>query len=392
MCFSYGSGGAASMFAFESDGLPVHPSDALERLARRKPKTIPDALALITAFESTHGRFGFEPSWSSDRQDGAFYLGGVTAVGVREYARHESRGASLRVRRDDAATHIEMMRPLLDESFLADFMRALDANRLHIFVPCESSDAEPESSLELDLIRKVLVNDVRIATICAGATLGRAMLFPALSDVVIGTAESRFGFPGALPGAASAALARRVSSQLVRRWVLLREIFDARTAMLSSLIDGIAMQRSDAELELSLQLGRSSPRTELSPASPPRARDEPTASWARAGVLQLVLGPLPQTLVARSDLHVAIVYNFSPSPRLDVLRNLDAPLLEVASRAVTKLADWTACVLGAEAFGLAASTHDTAATAQQHALTLAFTIASAPQTGTRNTTRLLRLE
>jgi hypothetical protein len=162
--------------------------------------------------------------------------------------------------------------------------------------------------------------------------------------------------------------------------------------MLSSLIDGIAMQRSDAELELSLQLGRSSPRTELLPASPPRARDEPTASWARAGVLQLVLGPLPQTLVARSDLHVAIVYNFSPSPRLDVLRNLDAPLLEVASRAVTKLADWTACVLGAEAFGLAASTHDTAATAQQHALTLAFTIASAPQTGTRNTTRLLRLE
>ena len=98
MCFSYGSGCAASMFAFESDGLPVHPSDALERLARRKPKTIPDALALITAFESTHGRFGFEPSWSSDRQDGAFYLCGVTAVGVREYAWHESRGASLRVR------------------------------------------------------------------------------------------------------------------------------------------------------------------------------------------------------------------------------------------------------------------------------------------------------
>ena len=96
--------------------------------------------------------------------------------------------------------------------------------------------------------------------------------------------------------------------------------------------------------------------------------------------------------MARSDLHVAIVYNFSPSPRLDVLRNLDAPLLEVASRAVTKLADWTACVFGAEAFALAASTHDTAATAQQHALTLAFTIASAPQTGARNTTRLLRLD
>lgn len=89
---------------------------------------------------------------------------------------------------------------------------------------------------------------------------------------------------------------------------------------------------------------------------------------------------------------MAIVYNFSPSPRLDVLRNLDAPLLEVASRAVTKLADWTACVFGAEAFALAASTHDTAATAQQHALTLAFTIASAPQTGARNTTRLLRLD
>lgn len=40
--------------------------------------------------------------------------------------------------------------------------------------------------------------------------------------------------------------------------------------------------------------------------------------------------------------------------------------------------------------GLLASSHDTAASALQHALTLAFTITQAPMTGARHTTRLLR--
>ena len=58
--------------------------DVLERLKRRKPKTVADTLALVGAFEWTHGRFGFVPSHIVDREAGAYFLAGVASTGVRE--------------------------------------------------------------------------------------------------------------------------------------------------------------------------------------------------------------------------------------------------------------------------------------------------------------------
>ena len=241
LCMSYGSGCAASMFAFAGSALPTHPSDVLERLKRRKPKTVADTLALVGAFECTHGRFGFVPSHVIDREAGAYFLAGVASTGVREYLRRDRRDAVLRVSsRDDDVTRIEFLRPFVDATLLGELMPALEARRSHVLVPCECFDEGLGSPSELALIRRVLVRrDLWIATICASVMVDRLMLFLALSDLAVATAHSRFGFPGNAPGAASAALVRRVSSRCVRRWVLMREVFDACSASRSSLVDTI---------------------------------------------------------------------------------------------------------------------------------------------------------
>ena len=120
-----------------------------------------------------------------------------------------------------------------------------------------------------------------------------------------------------------------------------------------------------------------------------------SARWTHAGVVQLVAWDA-HALDLQSDLHVVILCSSecaeAPTSR-GATTEVDVPILEVARRALTTCADWTACVHGSEAAvrpELVASSHDTAATAHQHALTLALTVTLAPQTGARNTTRLLR--
>ena len=121
LCFSYGSGCAASMFGLRIKGVPLYPADIIDRLQTREPKTVNEALKLVAAFEDTYGKFGFEPSHVKDRQDGAYYLQHVSAAGVRTYTCHR-RSLALRIEKsaDMPVTWIEFQQEVINEEFLTE--------------------------------------------------------------------------------------------------------------------------------------------------------------------------------------------------------------------------------------------------------------------------------
>jgi hydroxymethylglutaryl-CoA synthase len=67
LCFSYGSGCAASTYGLRVRGVPLYPHDVIDRLTKRVPKTVDGSLKLIQGFEDTYGKFEFEPSHVDDR-------------------------------------------------------------------------------------------------------------------------------------------------------------------------------------------------------------------------------------------------------------------------------------------------------------------------------------
>jgi len=89
MCFSYGSGCAASVYAVDTIALPIHTLATLRILQDRRPSPVEDTISKINFLEMTHGRFGFEASLTRGRQDGAYYLNNVNVTGVRSYVLHQ---------------------------------------------------------------------------------------------------------------------------------------------------------------------------------------------------------------------------------------------------------------------------------------------------------------
>ena len=268
LCFSYGSGCAATMYGIRVQGVPSHPPDVLERLRARTPKPVEEALRLVDAFEATYGRFGFEPSHVEGRQDGAYYLKGIDAQGKRAYERHTKARA---VHVDRSETTIVTKIELLEDTLTADLMRevlaAVEPGRIHVFTSaCEHFNVGGSAgSGQLDA--EAFVNegtkryaefcrqlqdacDLPIVTLCHGATRGGGMLFPAVADISLATSDATFGYPeirrGVLPGIVSAPSLRRLSPQQCRRWMLTGEAFDASEAVRNGFVDSVLGSREEA--------------------------------------------------------------------------------------------------------------------------------------------------
>jgi len=89
LVFSYGSGSASSMYRLHVRALPAFDSQVAARLDARVKHQPASYLAMIAAYSSTYGKFGFKPSVSPGRVKGAWYLSNVDEWGLRSYARHE---------------------------------------------------------------------------------------------------------------------------------------------------------------------------------------------------------------------------------------------------------------------------------------------------------------
>ena len=271
LCFSYGSGCAASMFGVRVVGVPLHPPDILDRLRNRTPKSIATALPLIQAFDNMYGKFGFEPSHRDDRQHGAFYLKSVDEKGVRSYERHEKRKSiAVHRERDRPVTWIEFLQETLDADMVTDLTKALEPGRIHVFT-CEGENfcVGASASGEIDMqtflkgtagfaaLHKKLEEccELPIIVLCNGATRGGGMLFPNMAHVVIATADATFGYPevrrGVLPGVVSVSAQRRMSRRQCRRWMLTGHVFDAASAKSRGVVDAIVeTSREEARSKL----------------------------------------------------------------------------------------------------------------------------------------------
>ena len=266
LCFSYGSGCAASMFGVRVVGVPLHPPDILDRLRNRTPKSIATALPLIQAFDNMYGKFGFEPSHRDDRQHGAFYLTSVNEKGVRSYERHEKRKSiAVHRERDRPVTWIEFLQETLDADMVTDLTKALEPGRIHVFT-CEGENfcVGASASGEIDMqtflkgtagfaaLHKKLEEccELPIIVLCNGATRGGGMLFPNMAHVVIATADATFGYPevrrGVLPGVVSVSAQRRMSRRQCRRWMLTGHVFDAASAKSRGVVDAIVETSREA--------------------------------------------------------------------------------------------------------------------------------------------------
>ena len=266
LCFSYGSGCAASLFGIRVCGLPFHPSDLLEKMRSRIPKSIDTTLRLVQAFEGVYGKFGFEPINKADRQDGAYYLKSVDALGVRCYEAY-SRAKVIRVEKeaDRLITWIEFLQETLNPQVILELQAALEPGHIHIFTSacenfCVGGSIDGDTDLEnfltdlsgyADLHSKLKeCCQVPIIVLCNGSTRGGGMLFPSMADVVLSTSDATFGYPeirrGVLPGFVSLSATKRLSKRQCLRWMLTGDTFDATVAKSNGFVDIILDGGRDA--------------------------------------------------------------------------------------------------------------------------------------------------
>ena len=161
-----------------------------------------------------------------------------------------------------SVTWVELRDDALDASMMEEILAALDPARVHVFTTaCANFCVGGESGATLDLFHDRLVElcVLPVVVLCRGATQGVGMLFPAIADVVVATADATFAFPevrrGALPGVVSVPSRRRLSRQQCRRWMLTGDAFDAPTAMSSGFVDIVvdSMDEAWAQLDLAVR-------------------------------------------------------------------------------------------------------------------------------------------
>lgn len=271
LCFSYGSGCAASMFSLRVGGIAHHPADLIERLEARSPKSVDVTQQIIQSYEDSYGRFGFQPSskYAADRQHNAFYLSDVSAEGVRVYEQHQ-RSRAIKVTKLKASniTCIEFLNDIIDGAFVQEVISALDEDSVHIFssacvnfnVGASSGGGKIDeqnilfnSSEFSELHRRLEALELPTIAVCHGATRGGGMLFPAIADVVIATEDATFGFPeirrGVLPWLVSVSSRRRLSERECKRLMMTGNTIDSSTALSMGFVDVIDSGSRDGAYE-----------------------------------------------------------------------------------------------------------------------------------------------
>ena len=114
LCFSYGSGCAASMYGIHVQQLPKHPKDVFEVLAKRDVKSVHETLQLVQAYEGAYRSFPFEPTHTEPRLLGVYYLEQVGALGVRQYTKSDSGSVVSNQELGVDAVRIELPQKTLD--------------------------------------------------------------------------------------------------------------------------------------------------------------------------------------------------------------------------------------------------------------------------------------
>ena len=133
LCFSYGSGCAASMYGIHVQQLPKHPKDVFEELANRDVRSVHETLQLVQTSEDAYRSFPFEPIHTETRLFGVYYLKQVGVLGVRHYIKRDSASTASNQELGVDAVQIELPQKILDIRLLAGVVASLQFGILRIF-------------------------------------------------------------------------------------------------------------------------------------------------------------------------------------------------------------------------------------------------------------------
>lgn len=184
LCFSYGSGCAASIYAVHVQQLPQYPVDVLEQLTSRVVKSVDETLELVQTFENRHRSFPFDPTHHEDRVPGVYYLEGVNEMGVRAYTQH-SRGSAVSVSELAAGVVQIKVQGLMGSRVMVDVLTSMSEDAVHVLVldGIGASGLHKHGELAQQLQRRC---DGPLIVVCRGVSCETQRRFAEL-DVVFAT-------------------------------------------------------------------------------------------------------------------------------------------------------------------------------------------------------------
>ena len=172
---------------------------------------------------------------------------------------------------DSIVTRVELVSDSMTDHMVQEIISALEPGRLHVFTSacadfCTGWPAraglEREAFVDsiegsTELLRELeSLCDLPIITVCQGKTCGVGALFGAVSDIVLATSDATFvlsevgAVPGAVPGVAAIALARRLDEQQCRTWTQTGDAMEASVALTHGLVDLVSTTHGAATQEL----------------------------------------------------------------------------------------------------------------------------------------------
>ena len=143
LCFSYGSGCAASMYGICVQQLPEYPKDVFAQLSNRDVKSVYETLQLVQAHEDAYRSFPFKSAHTTEhRLPEVYYIEQVSAQGVRQYTKRDSCSAVSKRELGSVVVQIEPLQLTLGSRLLAN----LQPSVLHVMVPTEVCRTEQLSA------------------------------------------------------------------------------------------------------------------------------------------------------------------------------------------------------------------------------------------------------
>ena len=198
LCFSYGSGCAASMYGIHVQQLPKYPKTVFEELSSREVKSVHETLHLVQAYEDAYRSFPFQSAHTEHRLPESYYLEQVGGLGVRRYTKPDSESAVGKQELGVGVVQIELLQQTLDSRLLADVVANLHPAACHVLVQAEICHTELLKASSMPIISEfqdhsqLQWNHGHTPMVAVYQGTVQHVLMSDLADITIATEETRF--------------------------------------------------------------------------------------------------------------------------------------------------------------------------------------------------------
>ena len=185
LCFSYGSGCAASMYAIRVIKPAICSQKIFEQLANRVVKSVHETLSLIKSFEGAYRSFPFQPFHTELHIPGAYSLTEINSLGVRTYTKQGANFRSYVQELGVGSMQLTLPPRLSSQTVSESLLSAAVRNASHhLLVCCHLKGGSPMS---VDYLTQSPV-----VAVCHGSLDWAVTLSASASDVLVSTGAASF--------------------------------------------------------------------------------------------------------------------------------------------------------------------------------------------------------